>query len=82
MTLRHLRNEFSVAGYFKCADCWPIVGRVDPDFRCRRQQADAPVTVLLVVPAEEPAAEVEAVVVTGGAGWEVGPVLQRLELTL
>jgi hypothetical protein len=47
----------------------------------RRQQADAAVTVLLVVPVKERAAEVEAVVVTGKAGREVGPVLQRLELT-
>jgi len=37
MTLRHLRNELSVAGSFKCADGWPIFGWVDPDFRCRPQ---------------------------------------------
>ena len=50
------------------------------DGRC--QKSDAPVAVLLVVPAKEPAAEVESVVVAGEAVWEVGPVLQRLELTL
>ena len=50
------------------------------DGRC--QKSDAPVAVLLVVPAKEPAAEVESVVVAGEAVWEVGPVLQRLELAL
>jgi hypothetical protein len=38
----------------------------------RRQQADAPVSVLHVMPAEEATAEVEAVVVTGEAVWKVG----------
>jgi hypothetical protein len=50
------------------------------DGRC--QQPYSRVAVLLVVPAAEAAAEVEAVVVAGEAVWEVGPVLQRLELTL
>ena len=50
------------------------------DGRC--QKPDTPVAVLLVMPAEEPAAEVESVVVAGEAVWEVGPVLQRLELAL
>ena len=50
------------------------------DGRC--QKPDTPMAVLLVMPAEEPAAEVESVVVTGEAVWEVGPVLQSLELTL
>ena len=47
--------------------------------QCRRQQADPPVSVLRVVPAEEATAEVESVVVAGEAVWEVVPVLQRLE---
>jgi hypothetical protein len=38
----------------------------------RWQKPDAPEAVLLVVPAEEPAAEVESVVVAGEAVWEVG----------
>ena len=46
------------------------------------QQTDSRVAVLLVVLAKEPAAEVESVVLTGEAVWEVGPVLQRLELAL
>ena len=50
------------------------------DGRC--QKPDSRVAVLLVMPAEEPAAEVEAVVLTGEAVWEVGPVLKRLELAL
>ena len=31
MTLRQLRNEFTVARKFESADCWPILGWVDPD---------------------------------------------------
>ena len=46
------------------------------------QQTDAPVSVLLVVPVKEAAAEVEAVVMAGEAAWKIGSVLQRLELTL
>ena len=46
------------------------------------QEADTPVAVLLVVPLEEAAAEVEAVVVAGELAWEVGSVLQGLELAL
>ena len=38
--------------------------------------------MFLVVAAKEPAAEVESVVMAGEAGWEVGSVLQRLELAL
>ena len=48
----------------------------------RCQKPDTPVPVLLVVPVKEPAAEVEAVVLTGEAVWKVGPVLKRLELAL
>ena len=59
-----------------------MFGWVDPDFRCRRQQTDSPVSVFLVVPAKEAAAEVEAVVKAGEAAWKIVPVLQRLELTL
>jgi hypothetical protein len=32
MTLRQLRNEFTVARKFESADCWPILGWVDSDF--------------------------------------------------
>ena len=39
-------------------------------------------SVFLVVPAKEAAAEVEAVVKAGEAAWKIVPVLQRLELTL
>ncbi len=38
--------------------------------------------VLLVVPAEEPVAEVEAVVIAGESVWEVRPVHEGLELAL
>jgi hypothetical protein len=31
MTLRHLRNGFTVAWWLQCADLRPILGRVDPD---------------------------------------------------
>ena len=41
------------------------------------QEADTPVAVLLVVPLEEAAAEVEAVVVAGELAWEVGLTGQR-----
>jgi hypothetical protein len=39
MTLRQLRNEFSVARKLESVDCWLILGWVDPDFGCRRQRA-------------------------------------------
>jgi hypothetical protein len=42
---------------------------------CRRQQPNAPVAMLLVVPVEEPAAEVEAVVIAGEPVREARPVL-------
>lgn len=47
---------------------------------CGRQQRDAPVTVHLIVPVEDPAAEVEAVVIAGESVGEVWPVLEGLEL--
>jgi len=50
------------------------------DGRC--EKPDTPVAVLLVVPVKEPAAEVEAVVLTGEAVWKVRPVLQCPELAL
>ena len=50
------------------------------DGRC--QQTDTRVSVLLVVPVKEAAAEVEAVVMAGEAAWKIGSVLQRLERTL
>ena len=49
---------------------------------CGCHEPDSPVAVLLVVPVEEPAAEVEAVVIAGESVWEVRPVLEGLELAL
>jgi hypothetical protein len=47
-----------------------------------RQQAQAPVVVLVVLPVEEPFAELQAVLEAGEAVGELRPVLQRLELAL
>jgi len=38
MTLRHLRNEITVACYFECANVRAIFRRVDPDLCCRRER--------------------------------------------
>ena len=37
MTLRHLRNEFTVARLLECADVRTVFRRVDPDRGCRPQ---------------------------------------------
>ena len=44
------------------------------------QQSNSPMAVLFVVPVKEAAAEVEAVVIADESVWEVGPVLEGLEL--
>jgi hypothetical protein len=38
MTLRQLRNEVTGARKFESADCWPILGLVDPGFGCRGER--------------------------------------------
>ena len=48
----------------------------------RREQAQVPVAVVMVVPVDEPAAAVEGVVVDLEAIGEVGVALDRLELAL
>ena len=48
----------------------------------RRQQAQAPVVMLVVLPMNELAAEVQGVLEAGEAVGELRPVLQRLELAL
>ena len=48
----------------------------------RREQAQVPVAVVVVVPVDEPAAAVEGVVVALEAIGEVGVALDRLELAL
>jgi len=52
MTLRQLRNEFTVARKFESADCRPILGWVDPDFGRRgerlRNACDEPLGVTCV----------------------------------
>ncbi len=48
----------------------------------RRQETDSPVAVLVVMPAEEAATEVEAVLEVGEGVWEVRAVLEGFELAL
>ena len=65
-------------GSARCDGCVGVAGVDD----CRCQEPDAPVAMLLVVLVEEPAAEVEAVVIAGESIREVGAGLECLELAL
>jgi hypothetical protein len=55
------------------------VGAAEVD-RCRGVEAEARVTVLVVVPAEEALAERAAILDGAEPAWELWPVLERLEV--